>query len=48
MASSRGYWLAGWRDTRPNEHVEVVADVEFFEQRLQQPSRLHKAPGAFG
>ena len=31
-----------------DEHVEVVADVEFFEQRLQQPSRQHKAARAFG
>ena len=23
----------------PDEHVEVVADVEFFEQRVQQPPR---------
>ena len=31
-----------------DEHVEVVADVEFFEQRMQQPSRQHKAARAFG
>ena len=31
-----------------DEHVEVVADVEFFEQRVQQPSRQHKAARAFG
>ena len=31
-----------------DEHVEVVADVEFFEQRMQQPSRQHKADRAFG
>ena len=31
-----------------DEHVEVVADVEFFEQRMEQPSRQHKAARAFG
>ena len=31
-----------------DEHVEVVADVEFFEQRMQQPPRKDKAVGAFG
>jgi hypothetical protein len=31
-----------------DEHVEVVADVEFFEQRVQQPSRQPKTARAFG
>jgi hypothetical protein len=31
-----------------DEHVEVVADVEFFEQRVQQPSRQRKTARAFG
>ena len=31
-----------------DEHVEVVADVEFFEQRVQQPSRQREAARAFG
>jgi len=31
-----------------DEHVEVVADVEFFEQRMQQPSRQRKTGRAFG
>jgi hypothetical protein len=31
-----------------DEHVEVVADVEFFEQRMQQPSRQRKTSRAFG
>lgn len=31
-----------------DERVEVVADVEFFEQRTQQRSRQHKAARAFG
>ena len=26
-----------------DEHVEVVADMEFFEQRVQQPSRQREA-----
>ena len=30
-----------------DEHVEVVADVEFFEQRVQQPSRQRKTARAF-
>jgi hypothetical protein len=31
-----------------DERVEVVADVEFFEQRMQQPPRQHKAASALG
>jgi hypothetical protein len=31
-----------------DEHVEVVADVEFFEQRVQQPVRPREAVRAFG
>ena len=41
--------LAGWRASyTSDEHVEVVADVEFFDQRMQQPSRQHKVARAFG
>jgi hypothetical protein len=32
----------------PDEHVEVIADVEFFEQRVQQPARPRKTVRAFG
>jgi hypothetical protein len=32
----------------PDEHVEVIADVEFFEQCVQQPAREREAIGAFG
>ena len=35
------------RDTA-DEHVEVVADVEFFEQCVQQPARQWEAVRAFG
>ena len=31
-----------------DEHVEVVTDVEFFEQGVQQPSRQREAARAFG
>ena len=31
-----------------DEHVEVVADMEFFEQRVQQPPRQREAGCAFG
>ena len=31
-----------------DEHVEVVADVEFFEQCMQQPARQREAARAFG
>jgi hypothetical protein len=31
-----------------DEHVEVVADVEFFEQRVQQPSGPRKTARALG
>ena len=31
-----------------DEHVEVVADVEFLEQRVQQPSRQRQTASAFG
>lgn len=31
-----------------DEHVEVVADMEFFEQRVQQPARQLEAARAFG
>jgi len=30
-----------------DEHVEVVADVEFFEQCVQQPARQREAASAF-
>jgi hypothetical protein len=30
-----------------DEHVEVVADVEFFEQCVQQPARQREAARAF-
>jgi hypothetical protein len=33
---------------RTDEHVEVVADVEFFEQCVQQPARQREAGCAFG
>jgi hypothetical protein len=32
----------------PDEHVEVVADVEFFEQRVQQPARQRETGRPFG
>ncbi len=32
----------------PDEHVEVVAGMEFFEQRMEQPAREREAVGAFG
>jgi hypothetical protein len=32
----------------PNEHVEVLTDVEFFEQRVEQPARPRETAGAFG
>jgi hypothetical protein len=35
-------------DHTPDEHVEVVADVEFFEQRVQQPARQREAVRPFG
>ena len=38
----------GLADHTADEHVEVVADVEFFEQRVQQPSRQREAARAFG
>ena len=31
-----------------DEHVEVVADVEFFEQRVQQPARPRETARTFG
>ena len=31
----------------PDEHVEFVADMEFFEQRMQLPARERGAVGAF-
>jgi hypothetical protein len=31
-----------------DERVEVVADVEFFEERVHQPARQHEAACAFG
>jgi hypothetical protein len=31
-----------------NEHVEVLTDVEFFEQRVEQPVRQGETVGAFG
>ena len=31
-----------------DEHVEVVTDVEFFEQRVKQPARQHEIARAFG
>jgi len=41
--------LAGGRAGHTaDEHVEVVTDVKFFEQRLQQPSRQRKTGRAFG
>jgi hypothetical protein len=33
---------------RTDEHVEVVADVEFFEQRVQQPPRQGETVRPFG
>jgi hypothetical protein len=49
IASSRGYWLAGRQAGHTaDEHVGVVADVEFFEQRVQQPSGQRKTARAFG
>jgi len=38
----------GLADHTADEHVEVVADVEFFEQRVQQPSRQRETARAFG
>jgi hypothetical protein len=32
----------------PDEHVEVVADVEFFEQCVQQPARPRETVRPFG
>jgi hypothetical protein len=32
----------------PDEHVEVVTDVEFFEQRVQQPARPRETVRPFG
>jgi hypothetical protein len=31
----------------PDEHVEVVADVEFFEQLVQQPGRQRETVRGF-
>src|SRR5262245_59944355 len=32
---------------RTDEQIDVIADVEFFEQRVQQPSRPHETVRAF-
>ena len=43
-------WALAGRHTAhsADEHVEVVADVEFFEQGVQQPARPREAVRAFG
>jgi hypothetical protein len=43
VASSRGYWLAGHT---ADEHVEVVVDLEFFEQCVQQSTRQRETAPA--
>ena len=43
MASSRGYWLAGRREVRTDEPIEVVGDVEFFEEDVEEPTRPGEA-----
>jgi hypothetical protein len=35
-------------DHTPDEHVEVVADVELFEQRVQQLVRQRETVRSFG
>ena len=43
-------WVLAGREAghTADEHVEVVADVEFFEQCVQQPARQRDTACAFG
>jgi hypothetical protein len=43
-----GIFARGEVGHTPDEHVEVVADVEFFEQRVQQPARQRETVRPFG
>jgi hypothetical protein len=43
-----GIFARGQVGHTPDEHVEVVADVEFFEQRVQQPARPRETVRPFG
>jgi hypothetical protein len=43
-----GIFARGEVGRTSDEHVEVVADVEFFEQRVQQPARQRETLRAFG
>jgi hypothetical protein len=43
-----GIFARGEAGHTPDEHVEVVADVEFFEQRVQQPARPRETVRPFG
>ena len=38
MATSRGYWLAGRREVGPTSTIELVGDVEFFEEDVEEPT----------
>ena len=38
MATSRGYWLAGRREMRTDESIELVGDVEFVEENVEEPT----------
>ena len=40
--------VSGFASHTRDEHVEVIADVEFFEQGLQQPARPRETVRAFG
>ncbi len=43
-----GIFARGEGGHTPDEHVEVVADVEFFEQRVQQPVAPRETVRPFG